>query len=328
MPTEVNSNQQVIQNLEMQAQALAESVNRDRDRRLLLERQLSDLEVADSESTAPPVTTLDPNSRANQVTTTAQQLEDARGRLEALEIRLKPEHPDVIALKRVIRDFEATVAKEPRTQRRGEVSVAASPAQLARTRKLRDLREEIQNIDSQLEKKQVEDARVRAVISSTQAKIDVAPTRESELIELMRDYSTLQNSYSGLAAKREEAMMAASLERRQIGEQFKVLDAAHLPEQPFSPDRTRLNLMGAAFGFALGLGVAGLLEYLDTSMRSEADVVGALTLPVLALVPDVETAVDRRRQRRRLVMASLAAAVIGVLCLAALVWKLNGWRYV
>src|SRR5260221_4559779 len=146
-----------------------------------------------------------------------------------------------------------------------------------------------------MQKKQVEDARVRAVISSTQAKIDVAPTRESELIELMRDYSTLQNSYSGLAAKREEAMMAASLERRQIGEQFKVLDAAHLPEQPFGPDRTRLNLMGAAFGFALGLGVAGLLEYLDTSMRSEADVVVALTLPVLALVPDVETAVDRRR---------------------------------
>jgi protein tyrosine kinase modulator len=332
LPSEINQNQQVIQNAEVQAQVLAESINRDRDRRLLLERQVADLEAADPTVAPPPVTVVDPSAALTNQPTTEQQLEAARGRLKALESRLRPEHPDVIAIKRVVRDLEATLLREPRTEHSREGSVPPVPlsaTQLARNRRMRDLRDEIQNIDAQLARKQVEDGRLRGVISSTQAKIDAAPARESELVELTRDYSTLQNSYAALGAKREDAMMAASLERRQIGEQFKVLDAAHLPEQPFSPDRVRLNLMGAALGLGLGLGLAGMLEYLDTSMRSEADVVAALTLPVLALVPLVETDEDRRRQRRRRVMVTLTAAVIGVLCLAALVvWKLNGWRYV
>jgi polysaccharide chain length determinant protein (PEP-CTERM system associated) len=327
LPTEINQNEQVIQNAEVQAQVLAESTNRDRDRRLLLERQLADLEGTDTAVALPLVTGSDLNDPANQPTAAAQ-LEAARARLTALESRLKPEHPDVIALKHIIRDLEASLILEPKPEHSRDVLVPVSAAQLARNRKMRDLRDEIQNIDTQLARKASEDARLRGVIASTQAKIDAAPTRESELVELTRDYATLQNSYAGLAAKREESMMAASLERRQVGEQFKVLDAAHLPEQPFSPDRLRFDLIGAALGLGLGLGLAGLLEFLDTSMRSEADIVLALMLPALALVPFVEADEDRRRQRRARVAWTVTAAVTLALCLAALVSKLNGWRYV
>jgi polysaccharide chain length determinant protein (PEP-CTERM system associated) len=330
LPSEISQNQQVIQNAEAQSQVLAESVNRDRDRRLLLERQLADLESAEP-WVAPLVTSSDPNDPANQPTA-AQQLEAARGRLEALERRLKPEHPDVIALTHVIRDLEAAVARElkrePKKERSAEMPVPVSATQLARNRKMRDLRDEIQNLDAQLARKEAESGRLRGLISSTQAKIDASPTREAELVELTRDYATLQNSYSALAAKREDAMMSASLERRQIGEQFKVLDAAHLPEQPFSPNRARFDLIGAAIGLGLGLGLALLLEYLDTSMRSAADVLTALMLPVLAQVPYVETGEDRRRQRRVRLIWTVTAAATGVACLVALAWKLNGWRYV
>ena len=62
----------------------------------------------------------------------------------------------------------------------------------------------------------------------------MAPTRESELVELTRDYATLQGLYSSLLAKKEESKIAANLERRQIGEQFKLLDPARLPERPIS----------------------------------------------------------------------------------------------
>ena len=55
------------------------------------------------------------------------------------------------------------------------------------------------------------------------------PKRESELVELTRDYTTLQTTYQSLLAKREESKIAANLERRNIGEQFKVLDPARVP---------------------------------------------------------------------------------------------------
>ena len=37
-----------------------------------------------------------------------------------------------------------------------------------------------------------EEARLKQTIAAYQAKVDIVPTRESELVELTRDYSTLQ----------------------------------------------------------------------------------------------------------------------------------------
>ena len=74
----------------------------------------------------------------------------------------------------------------------------------------------------------------------------MVPARETELAELTRDYTTLQQIYSDLLAKNEESKVAANLERRQIGEQFKLLDPARLPEKPISPNRLMINLIGRA----------------------------------------------------------------------------------
>jgi len=51
-----------------------------------------------------------------------------------------------------------------------------------------------------------------------------------------------------------------------------------------------INLLFAAvFGSILGVGVAVLLEYFDTSFRNVADVEGKLNLPVLGVIPHVAT---------------------------------------
>jgi len=63
----------------------------------------------------------------------------------------------------------------------------------------------------------------------------------------------LKATYRDLLMKREQAIISTNLERRQIGETFKLLDPARLPESPISPDRTRLTLLGAVVGFCLGV---------------------------------------------------------------------------
>jgi capsular polysaccharide biosynthesis protein len=70
-----------------------------------------------------------------------------------------------------------------------------------------------------------------------------------------------------------------------VGEQFRVLDPARVPAQPFSPNRMRINLLGIAAGLLIGLGVTGLREYLDTTLKTEEDVRLLLGLPVIATVP-------------------------------------------
>ncbi|MEO8681493.1 MAG: GNVR domain-containing protein, partial [Vicinamibacterales bacterium] len=120
-------------------------------------------------------------------------------------------------------------------------------------------------------------------------RIEAAPAREAELAALMRDYETLQQSYRGLLQKKEESQISANLERRQIGEQFKILDPARLPERPASPDRPRLYLIALIAGLGLGVALAAAVEYFDNTLRSEADVRAALNLAVLATIPQMRS---------------------------------------
>jgi uncharacterized protein involved in exopolysaccharide biosynthesis len=197
-----------------------------------------------------------------------------------------------------------------------------SPAEAARQSRLSALQGEITVINRRLAAGQQEQQRLSGLITTYQQRVEATPARESDLVALMRDYETLKTVYTGLLTKNEASRVAADLQRAQIGEQFKILDGARVPEKPVSPDRVRMNLMGAVAGLAFGVALAFLLEWRDTSLKSEGDVITALALPVLALVPAIETKKETLvRRRRRLVFTAAAFAV--VLCGAAVAfWKL------
>lgn len=298
LPSQASSNLQAIQNAQIQLQAVGETTDRARERRLVLERQIVELEAAGALTATPmPAASTSPDAVAGL--STAQQLEVARARLQMLLARDKPDHPDVRTMQRTIRDLEGKLQAEQKQA--GQPAVAEkvlTPAERAQEQRLRDLKAEIAEIDRQIADKQAQDKQLRAVIANYQAKLDVVPTRESDLVELTRDYTTLQTTYQSLLAKREESKIAANLERRNIGEQFKVLDPAKVPERPFSPNRYLIDLGGAGGGLALGLLMVALLEYRDSSFRSEEEIVRVLKLPVLALVP-VITARDQVRRHGR-----------------------------
>ena len=82
--------------------------------------------------------------------------------------------------------------------------------------------------------------------------------------------------------------MAENLERRQQGEQFKILDPARKPEKPVKPDRNKILLMGVVIGLALGLGLTWLRESMDQSFHTISDVESYLELPVLATIPNLK----------------------------------------
>ena len=91
--------------------------------------------------------------------------------------------------------------------------------------------------------------------------------------------------------------MASNLERKQEGEQFRVLDPANLPTSPSFPNRPLFALGGLGGGLALGLGIAFFLELKDTSFKTERDVEFALHLPVLAMVPAIEPLLAKNEKR-------------------------------
>jgi uncharacterized protein involved in exopolysaccharide biosynthesis len=257
----------------------------------------------------------------------ATRLESARAALRNMELRLKPDHPDIQRTQRIIRDLEKEAEAEalarPVGGDGGSIDPGVSPAERNRQAQIAAMRAEIDLIDRRIAARQAEEEKLRGMLSSYQARVEAAPMRETELIELTRDYDILNSTYNELLRKNENSKLALNLERRQQGEQFKIVDAARLPENPISPDRPRLIGMGAVIGLGIGLALVGLLEYRDSTLKTEPDVVASLALPVLALIPAMVTrAEERSRTRRRRLVALGSAAVFAVVAGAA-AWKLE-----
>lgn len=304
LPTQAEANMQGLHNTEMQLQALLDSLNRDRDRRLALDRQVADASTPEAPSIMAPSRTEGDTPSG----TAAEQLQVAKASLTALLLRLRPEHPDVVRLKRTVEELQrradAEAAQRPVTEDR-----PLTPAERQRRARLEESKAALQNLDVDITEKSNDEKRLRGVLAEYQKRLEAMPTRESELAELTRDYSTLQQNYQSLLAKKQESQIAANLERRQIGEQFKVVDPARLPEKPSSPDRPRLYALSLALALAIALGIAAVSEYSDRAMRTEEDVRLLFDFLVLATIPYIEPSTSRRR--------SIAAASVAVAVLAA-----------
>jgi len=66
--------------------------------------------------------------------------------------------------------------------------------------------------------------------------------------------------------------MAAEMEHRAKGEQFRILDPASYPQKPSKPDLLQLNMMGLLGGLAVGAALGFLQEFRDTSIHGDKDV--------------------------------------------------------
>jgi polysaccharide chain length determinant protein (PEP-CTERM system associated) len=321
LPSQLDSNLRAIQTAQLQLQSVSESANRARERRLLLERQLADAQTLPVAINQPPIATASPESQSSL--SPVQQLEVAEKALETLKLRYTADHPDVRRMERTVRDLRDRVAEEERHPKPTPAPRQDSPqalAEQARQKRVRDLQADIDVLDHQLEVAQAEEARLKTLIEDYQKKVEAVPTRESELVELTRDYEILKKTYDSLLTKREDSKLAANLERRQIGEQFRILDPASLPARPSNQaKRIGLSLAAAGLGLALGLLLSALLLYLDSSFAREEDVVRTLSVPVLALVPAMASNSEQRRRRFRSVLVDAVgtATVLGSVAFVA-----------
>ena len=322
LPTDVESNLQQLKASQDQLAALVVSIHQDRDRQLTIERAIAD-EIALASISAPPPAGTGRANGTGEPTTAAARLVAAENQLEAASLRLKADHPDIRSLRRRIEDLKKAAEQEALQSpvSEGAPVRTSDPLELARQKRIAGLRAEGESLDRRMASKREQANRLEATIAGYRGRLDAAPGLESQLTQLMRDYDTLSTAYSTLLLKSQDARVAANLEERQVGEIFKIVEGARMPERPTSPDRMRLGLLGALAGLGVGLALAGLLEYKDRTLRTEDDVVGTLALPVLAMVPTMVTTIERQqRRKRRLVLAS-SGAVFAIICVALIAWK-------
>jgi polysaccharide biosynthesis transport protein len=139
-----------------------------------------------------------------------------------------------------------------------------------------------------------DELRLKDAIRQYQNRLNATPVREQEIAGILRNYETLKLDYADLLNKEMQAQMAGDLEKRQEGQQFRLVDRPSLPTVPSSPNRIKISLGGAIAGIALGLALAFLMDIRDGSFHSEEELSKHFTLPLLVGVPLLPTSQEER----------------------------------
>ena len=227
--------------------------------------------------------------------TLEQQLAALQNQLASLKANHTDEYPDVIKTKNDIAALEKKIAES--SGQKAAVGTGTPQRDLMEPVQIVQLRAQIHQFEQVIAEKTKEQEQIRQEIKLYQGRIQSSPAVEQQFKELTRGYQTALDSYNDLLKKRDQSAMATDLERKQEGEQFRVLDPPNLPDRPSFPDRRLFALGGLSLGMGLGLGLAFLMEMRDTSMRTERDIEFFLRLPVLAMIPAIEASSSREVQQ-------------------------------
>jgi polysaccharide chain length determinant protein (PEP-CTERM system associated) len=248
---------------------------------------------------APPTAAPGSPEAAAAAATPAQQVElqTLQAQLADLESHYTPDYPDVAAVQRKIAELRKRIADNPAPS---SSKTAAAPA-VHESQAVQQMRAQLRAMDQAIQSKRKEQADIQANIRMYQERIQSSPEIEAQFKALTRDYQTAQAFYDDLLTKMNQSKMATDLEKRQEGEQFRVMDEPNLPDAPTSPKRSAFVLAGFGAGFGLGLLIVALLEYKDTALRSERDVWAFTKLPTIATIGYFDESEGESVQRGKLV---------------------------
>jgi polysaccharide biosynthesis transport protein len=235
-----------------------------------------------------------------------RQLDDVQGQLAQARQKYTPDHPDVKHLEGQVASLQAALAAQPESKgpATSEAALGGPPDNPAYIQ----LRAQLSTVLSDLDEVHAQTNELRARIAGYQRDIDAGPELEKEYHQLSTDYDTARIKYQEVRAKEIEAQVGESLEADRKGERFTLIDPPLLPEEPVSPNRWLILILGLVLSAAISGGVAALRESTDATVRGGRDVVDLLQTSPLAFVPHITTQAELRAARRRRRIGWLATA--------------------
>lgn len=230
------------------------------------------------------------------------------GRMRQLELALTDyrsrgltdKHPDVLSTEKELEMLRAQQEEKRSTIGAGSYAEQSADAEAVRAR------QRLQHTIDEIARLEAESAEVQAQMASM-------PGVAEQLDAFEREYRHLFQSYQDFSNRRQEASVQADLERRQLGEQFRVLEAAFEAPNPASPNRPIIVAIGLVFGLAAGAGLGVVMEAADSTVHTTRQLQSSFELPVLAAIPQIWLESDRLKARRSRIVAAFATVAVVVL---------------
>ena len=263
LPEQRDANLKILEQLQLRYLKVSDNMKAAQDRKLIIQKQLSDMKMTafgsviensreEKGGTTPPsdFSQMPPPNLKTRSFYEAQLIHE-RNRLSELKSKYTGRHPDIVNAEKYVTDLEKKIetmkAQGGEENMKGnEMAILSSPIDAS----LKDMENQLVATTLEIRRLKEEESQIKAKMAEFQKRVENTPIREAAMSNLMRDYRSTKESYESLLKKSEEAQQAENLERRQKGEQFKVIDPARIPEKPIQAKVFKILF----FGFLLGGG--------------------------------------------------------------------------
>jgi len=304
LPEQLDTNLRILSNLQLQINTKQQALTDARNRLALLENQ----PAAENKM-------LEDNNRQdaqNKIEQNADwaKLEAMKARLANLKSRYTDRHPDVIRQEKELADFQSRLKTESSGAPAETKPVKSiNPVELFMARQREDQIRQLNEAKVEIEGLTAEIRRLAEQVKVYQKRVENTPKREQELMSLKRDYQNVKQTYDSLLSRQLESQIAVNMEKKQKGEQFRVLDPARLPDRPVSPNMKRIFVFALAAGLGIGGGLIFLRERFDSSFKKVEEMERYLEIPVLSGVPFLKGPGEVWRHRLNLIASSVFAFI-------------------
>ena len=252
------------------------------------------------------------------------RLDTLKKNLDALSQRYTDQHPDVVIVKRQIKELEEQKVQVLAARKKAAASATGPKGtSLQGNPVYQQLRVSLAETEATVAQLRTRVGEYEGRLGKLKETAKLAPQLEAEYTQLNRDYGVHKRNYETLVSRREQAEISGDMENVS-GADFRLIDPPRVSPQPVAPNRMLLLL--AAFVIALGAGffasfAASQIWPTFFDVRSLRE---TTQLPVLGNVSMLVGDAQKRRERRGLigflagVLAFLASYGAGLLALFVL----------
>jgi len=305
LPNQLQTNLRTLDQLHLQLQANTEAVDRSREMRLDLEQQISQTD---------PEIVRQIDSVAEQLFPQVREYREKERRYKSLTNRYTEKHPDVQRVKAELDQLKSEIPPED--------LIETEESEVLEEKKVnpiyQNLTEQLAEIKRQIEIRERERERIQTAIETYTQRVQNTPRREQEMASVVRSHNELSQQSQDLKGKLVETRLAESLESKQKGTHFVILDPANYPTTPSKPDRSRILLIGLAFSLSFGAAMAFAVDLFDQKLWTHTEVEKLLGTPVLGEVAEIVSEEDlQNRKKKRWIHLTLSILTVA-LFLAAL----------
>jgi polysaccharide chain length determinant protein (PEP-CTERM system associated) len=322
LPEQVQSNVQILSGLQARYQAGSDALSQAEQQKLYLESLLGQYRSIASEKSPSNAAPGTPSLSGLE-----RKLSELNAELTNLSGRYTQQHPDIKRVQQEIASTRALKEQIEKTQQKSgnqEAVIEQTVSGVADTPILQ-VQSQLKANSLEIANRRAELKRIETQIGQYQARLNLTPVREQQLADLTRDHQQSRSNYESLLSKKQQSEMATELEKRQQGEQFRIIDPPSLPQSPYWPNRLRFSLAGLAIGLVGSTGFLLLMESVNPKIHGEQELRAMIPGVILGSIPTLYTAEETRNAPRRkwseLAFAGVVLATIPVVTLLAYLKK-------